>query len=172
MLTAEVARVGSCCSSRFGKFVSGRGNGQCQDVVVPRRKTKKLLLIAVAKVAVGDSGRQTGVLQTEDGETTSKSQAQNRFEFHTGRLGNVDRSTTKVTGKGMQKERVVVISGPTAVGKSRIAIALAKQLGGEIISADSIQVPFFFFRSCFLSSCLLCEILIIPRPCLRPMPHY
>lgn len=34
----------------------------------------------------------------------------------------------------------VFIAGPTAVGKSEIALALAEQLGGEIISADSMQV--------------------------------
>ena len=34
----------------------------------------------------------------------------------------------------------IFIAGPTAVGKSGIALALAEQLGGEIISADSMQV--------------------------------
>jgi tRNA dimethylallyltransferase len=34
----------------------------------------------------------------------------------------------------------VVIAGPTAVGKTRVALALAKRLGGEIVSADSVQV--------------------------------
>jgi tRNA dimethylallyltransferase len=34
----------------------------------------------------------------------------------------------------------VFIAGPTAVGKSEIALALAEQIGGEIISADSMQV--------------------------------
>jgi tRNA dimethylallyltransferase len=34
----------------------------------------------------------------------------------------------------------IFIAGPTAVGKSEIALALAEQLGGEIISADSMQV--------------------------------
>jgi tRNA dimethylallyltransferase len=33
-----------------------------------------------------------------------------------------------------------LIAGPTAVGKSEIALRLAEQLGGEIISADSMQV--------------------------------
>jgi tRNA dimethylallyltransferase len=32
------------------------------------------------------------------------------------------------------------VAGPTAVGKSEIALHLAEQLGGEIISADSMQV--------------------------------
>jgi tRNA dimethylallyltransferase len=34
----------------------------------------------------------------------------------------------------------IFIAGPTAAGKSEIALALAEQLGGEIISADSMQV--------------------------------
>jgi len=37
-------------------------------------------------------------------------------------------------------QRVIVLSGPTATGKSRFAIDLAKKVGGEIISADSMQV--------------------------------
>lgn len=36
--------------------------------------------------------------------------------------------------------RVLVISGPTAVGKSSVALEVAKRLNGEIISADSVQV--------------------------------
>jgi len=35
---------------------------------------------------------------------------------------------------------VIVIAGPTAVGKTAIAVELAKRCGGEIISADSMQV--------------------------------
>jgi tRNA dimethylallyltransferase len=38
------------------------------------------------------------------------------------------------------KPRVIVICGPTAVGKTAIGIKLARALGGEIISADSMQV--------------------------------
>jgi tRNA dimethylallyltransferase len=34
----------------------------------------------------------------------------------------------------------IFIAGPTAVGKSEIALLLAEQLGGEIISTDSMQV--------------------------------
>ena len=36
--------------------------------------------------------------------------------------------------------RLIVIVGPTAVGKTALALTLAEQLGGEIISADSMQV--------------------------------
>lgn len=35
---------------------------------------------------------------------------------------------------------MIVLSGPTAVGKTQLSIALAKAVGGEIISADSMQV--------------------------------
>ncbi len=38
------------------------------------------------------------------------------------------------------KPKVIVIVGPTATGKSDLAVALALKLGGEIISADSRQV--------------------------------
>ena len=35
---------------------------------------------------------------------------------------------------------LVILTGPTAVGKTDLSIALAKRIGGEIISADSMQV--------------------------------
>jgi len=38
------------------------------------------------------------------------------------------------------KPRVIVIGGPTASGKSKLAIELAKKIKGEIISADSMQI--------------------------------
>ena len=40
----------------------------------------------------------------------------------------------------MSKPKIIVIAGPTASGKSDIAIQLAKKCNGEIISADSRQV--------------------------------
>ena len=36
--------------------------------------------------------------------------------------------------------RPIFLAGPTAVGKSEIALRLAEQIGGEIISVDSMQV--------------------------------
>ena len=38
------------------------------------------------------------------------------------------------------KRRVIVIAGPTGCGKSLLAMTLAKKVGGEIITADSMQV--------------------------------
>jgi tRNA dimethylallyltransferase len=40
----------------------------------------------------------------------------------------------------MDKKKLIVITGPTAVGKTKLSIELAKKVGGEIISADSMQV--------------------------------
>lgn len=40
----------------------------------------------------------------------------------------------------MNKPKVVVIAGPTASGKSALAVELAKKINGEIISADSMQI--------------------------------
>ena len=38
------------------------------------------------------------------------------------------------------KPRIVVIAGPTAVGKSALALRLCEMLNGELISVDSVQV--------------------------------
>ena len=40
----------------------------------------------------------------------------------------------------MKKKPLIILTGPTAVGKTKASIALAKAVGGEIISADSMQV--------------------------------
>lgn len=40
----------------------------------------------------------------------------------------------------MTKNKLIILAGPTASGKTSVSIDLAKRLGGEIISADSMQV--------------------------------
>ncbi len=40
----------------------------------------------------------------------------------------------------MEQKKLVVLGGPTATGKSDIGVQLAKKIGGEVISADSMQV--------------------------------
>lgn len=39
-----------------------------------------------------------------------------------------------------EKKSLIILTGPTAVGKTKASIGLAKAIGGEIISADSMQV--------------------------------
>ena len=36
--------------------------------------------------------------------------------------------------------KIILISGPTASGKSRLAIDVAKKFKGEVVNADSMQV--------------------------------
>ena len=57
----------------------------------------------------------------------------------------MSRSEKKVKGilrKGRRrlKKPLIILTGPTAVGKTKASIGLAKAVGGEIISADSMQV--------------------------------
>lgn len=40
----------------------------------------------------------------------------------------------------MQKIKLLAVVGPTASGKTRLAVELAKRFSGEIISADSMQI--------------------------------
>ena len=40
----------------------------------------------------------------------------------------------------MMKPEIIVVCGPTATGKTRLGIELAEAFGGEIVSADSMQI--------------------------------
>ncbi len=60
-------------------------------------------------------------------------------EESAGSIMEVEPERSRVN-EGRQKPRVVVLAGPTAVGKSELAMELGKVLGGEIVSADSMQV--------------------------------
>ena len=40
----------------------------------------------------------------------------------------------------MEKIRLIAVVGPTASGKTALAVELAKKFDGEVISADSMQV--------------------------------
>ncbi|CAK9875997.1 unnamed protein product [Sphagnum jensenii] len=100
-----------------------------------------------AKVAVGEGGRNRLLTTVESPPATAATETCGIeisarctpcLEF-AGRIGHGDRPMLK-TALRTPKARVIVIAGPTAVGKTRVALALAKQLGGEIISADSVQV--------------------------------
>ena len=39
-----------------------------------------------------------------------------------------------------EKKPLIILTGPTAVGKTSLSVKLAKAIGGEIISADSMQI--------------------------------
>ncbi|CAK7350102.1 unnamed protein product [Dovyalis caffra] len=63
---------------------------------------------------------------------SSSSLSRHRLQFST--------TTTCSIPVPNRKDKVIVISGPTGAGKSRLALELAKRLNGEIVSADSVQV--------------------------------
>lgn len=60
------------------------------------------------------------------------------------------------------KQPLVILTGPTAVGKTALSIELARRIGGEIISADSMQV----YRGMDIGSAK-----IMPEE-MRGIPHY
>lgn len=62
----------------------------------------------------------------------------------------------------MEKKPLVVLTGPTASGKTELSLELAKQIGGEIISADSIQA----YKYMDIGSAK------ITREQMRGIPHY
>ena len=39
-----------------------------------------------------------------------------------------------------KKKVIILLGGPTASGKSKLAVDLARSINGEIINADSMQV--------------------------------
>lgn len=60
------------------------------------------------------------------------------------------------------KQPLIVLTGPTAVGKTRASVSLAKEIGGEIISADSMQIyKYMDIGSAKISSKEMCGV-----------PHY
>ena len=61
-----------------------------------------------------------------------------------------------------EKEKLVIIAGPTATGKSDAAVCVAKQLHGSVISADSMQV----YRGMDIGTAK------ITREQMQGVPHY
>lgn len=57
-------------------------------------------------------------------------------------LGQVDTQMKKCAHdlQNPKRKRVIVIAGPTAAGKTDLSLMLAKEINGEVVSADSMQV--------------------------------
>lgn len=58
--------------------------------------------------------------------------------------------------------KLIILTGPTAVGKTALSVELAKRIGGEIVSADSMQV----YRGMDIGSAK------ITREEMQGVPHY
>lgn len=59
------------------------------------------------------------------------------FDFYSTRMPLEEREREK---KSCKKKKVIVIAGPTASGKTKLSLLIAQAIGGEIISADSMQI--------------------------------
>lgn len=57
-----------------------------------------------------------------------------------GKTGDKEPRIEEVAKGGAMKEKLIAVVGPTAVGKTKVSIELAKRLNGEIINGDSMQV--------------------------------
>ena len=49
--------------------------------------------------------------------------------------------------------KIIVITGPTGVGKTKLSISLAKKYDGEIINADSMQI----YKNLNIGTAKICE---------------
>ncbi len=47
---------------------------------------------------------------------------------------------SKILDSSFDKTPIIIISGPTGVGKSKLALSLAKKINGVILNADSMQI--------------------------------
>lgn len=54
--------------------------------------------------------------------------------------GSTKSHSNERSGMVVMKEKVLAIVGPTAVGKTKLGVELAKRLNGEVISGDSMQI--------------------------------
>lgn len=70
--------------------------------------------------------RSTGTASAADGSTIAELEPQQQHQ--------------QQLASHPTRPKVIVITGPTAVGKTKLGLELAKRIGGEIISADSVQV--------------------------------
>jgi tRNA dimethylallyltransferase len=56
------------------------------------------------------------------------------------KISQTTASMSTTSQHNSKKPKILVLTGPTAVGKTKVSVALAQALNGEIISADSVQV--------------------------------
>lgn len=63
-----------------------------------------------------------------------------RDAFYTIEYGTIKEIEIRQLKKVIRKQKVICIMGPTAVGKTKLSIELARKYNGEIISGDSMQI--------------------------------
>jgi DNA polymerase III delta prime subunit len=82
---------------------------------------------ATTPAAAAADGRGDADADDDDDETTVQQPARQQSQ--------------RAPGDGRAAlPKVLVIAGPTAVGKTSLSLRMAARLGGEVVSADSVQV--------------------------------
>ncbi len=82
---------------------------------------------------------------TVTGPVTEQAQTRRTDTEHAGHAGHAEHAETAQTRSDGHRAApgrpaVIAVVGPTAVGKSDLAVALARAVGGEVVNADSMQL--------------------------------
>lgn len=131
----HVISLGQNVGSNFLSSTKPYPNPKSRTTLLLREKIRTLKL-RISAVAEDSTDRISSRILSEVGLSQGTEDLVNWREKKVS-MAEVEAEEAKLHQK---KRRVVIIAGPTAVGKTRLALALAKRLGGEIISADSVQV--------------------------------
>src|SRR5690606_28397244 len=86
------------------------------------------------------AGKKAAFAFASSGSTAPSGKPQRGRTVEEKRPGQIDEAEAKGSAQDQDKDPLVVIVGPTAVGKTKVAIELALRLGGEVVTADSMQV--------------------------------
>lgn len=133
----HVISLGQNAGSNFLSSTKPCPNLKSGTTLLLLREKIRTLKLRISAVAEDSTDRIGSSILSEGGLSQGTEDLVNWREKKVS-MAEVEAEEAKL--QHQKKGRVVIIAGPTAVGKTRLALALAKRLGGEIISADSVQV--------------------------------
>ena len=133
----HVISLGQNAGSNFLSSTKPCPNLKSGTTLLLLREKIRTLKLRISAVAEDSTDRIGSSILSEGGLSQGTEDLVNWREKKVS-MAEVEAEEAKL--QHQKKGRVVIMAGPTAVGKTRLALALAKRLGGEIISADSVQV--------------------------------
>ena len=125
---ADRARSGRSCRGRVGR-VEGRCRRRCRAPASRRAGTRP----------VAQRARDRAVARAAGERAARRPRSAIRGEDSSHGARSWPMTDDRLARRG-RRAPVVLIAGPTASGKSALALALAERFGGAIINADSMQV--------------------------------
>ena len=136
------------CPTRCPRTSSASGSSGWSSVVQHHARRRNEALVGTRAGGAGRGHRAAPtrtcarrIARQQDGAFTSPAR-----RGHAGRrCGSRPRRRRRCAARSRpvaasRRERVVALFGPTASGKSAVAVALAERMGGEIVSADAMQL--------------------------------